>query len=329
MSEKQGLLSSGLAMVARNKRYLIWFWLLNLTLAELGTAAFRTAAHAILDHSFAAARIVHGFDISTVLELFARPEFGPMEAKSTPAFDFAFLFFLATALFLPGVFLGYASSVRLPRDDFFRACGRNLWRFIRLLIISGIIMSIFAGILFAIQAALLKKADASTNELLPFQLRMLTLAVIFLIMASLRIWFDLAEVDVVLSDERAVRRSIWAGLKQTLRSLPRLLTSYVITTIVAAIILFVGLWIWYKFVPPSSVIGAFLIGQITLFLLLVPRFWQRGVAVSYWQQEMAPPPPVVVAPPIPVEPVYPRPAITEVPESTPVVPEVLPPATES
>ena len=329
MSEKQGLLNSGLGMVARNKRYLIWFWLLNLTLAELGTAAFRTAAHSILDHSFAAARIVHGLDLSTVIELFARPEFGPIQAKSTPAFDFAFVFLLATALFLPGVFLGYASAVRLPRDDFFRACGRNLWRFTRLLIVSGIIMSIVAGILFAIRAALVKKADQSTNELLPFQLGLLTLAVIFLIMAALRIWFDLAEVDVVLNDQRAVRRSIWAGLKNMLRSLSRLLTSYVITTISAAIILVAGVWIWYKFVPPSSVVGAFVIGQITLFLLLIPRFWQRGVAVSYWQQEMAPPAPVVVEPPIPVEPVYPNPVITEVPESTPVVPEVLPPSTET
>lgn len=324
MSEKQGLLRSGLGMVARNKRYLIWFWLLNLALAELGTSAFRTAAHSVLDHSFAATRLAQGFHFATLLELFARPEFGPMQAKTTPAFDFAFVFFLATALFLPGVFLGYASAVRLPRDDFFRACGRNLWRFIRLLIIAGIIMSIFAGILFAIQAALVKKADVSTNELLPFQIRMLTLAVIFLVMTTFRIWFDLAEVDIVLNDQRAVRKSIWSALKHTLRSLPRLLASYVLTAIFAAIILVAGLWIWLKFVSPESVAGAFLIGQIVLFLLLIPRFWQRGVAVSFWQQQMAPPP-VVVAPPIPLDPVYP--VITEVPE--PVAPEISAPTLES
>jgi len=328
MSEKQGLMSSGFGMVARNKRYLVWFWLLNLTLAELGTSAFRTATHALLDHSFAAARLVRGFDLATLLELFARPEFGPMQAKSTPAFDFAFLFFLATALFLPGVFLGYASESRLPRDDFFRACGRNLWRFIRLLIVSGIILSIFAGTLFALQVALAKKADQSTSELLPFRVNLISLGVIFLIMTAVRIWFDLAEVDTVLNDQRAVRKSIWAGLKHMLRSLPRLLLSYVITTLVAAIVLVAGLWIWLKSVPPASVLGAFLVGQILLFLLLIPRFWQRGVAVSYWQQEMAPPA-VVVAPPIPVEPVYPETVVAEVPEPESVVPEILPRPAES
>jgi hypothetical protein len=132
----------------------------------------------------------------------------------------------------------------------------------------------------------------------------------------LRIWFDLAEVDTVLRDQPAVRKSIWHALKHTFQSLLRLLTSYVVITIVAAIFLVIGLWIWLKFVSPESLIGAFLVGQITLFLLLIPRFWQRGVAVSYWQQEMLPAP-VVASPPIPTEPIYPPPVITEVPEPTP------------
>jgi len=69
MSENNRLLGNGFAMVARNKRYLIWFWLLNLTLGELGTGAFRRSAHAILDHSLASGRLVHGFDLATFIEL--------------------------------------------------------------------------------------------------------------------------------------------------------------------------------------------------------------------------------------------------------------------
>jgi hypothetical protein len=41
-------------MVGHNKRYIFWFWLLDLTLAEFGTSAFRKSTHAVLDHSFAA-----------------------------------------------------------------------------------------------------------------------------------------------------------------------------------------------------------------------------------------------------------------------------------
>jgi len=288
-TEKSALLTSAAGMVGQNKRYIFWFWLLNLTLAEFGTAAFRNQAHEILDHSLQADRLVHGFDLNVLFEMLARPEFGPTKASTMPAIYFAVLFFVATALFLPGVLLGYASSYRLPREDFFRACGRNLWRFIRLMIVAGIVMGIVAGALFWLRDALLKMAAESTYELLPFSLSMASLAIIFLVMSVLRIWFDLAQADVVLSDQRAVRKSIAAGFRHTFRSLGRLLLSYVVITIVAAIILIGGLWAWMKYVPPDNVLRAFLVGQLTLLLLLILRFWQRGVAVSYCLQYMVEP----------------------------------------
>ena len=286
MTEKKSFLSSGLGMVGRNKRYIVWFWLLNLTLAEFGTSGFRGSAHAILDHSFYADRLLHGFSLSVVFELLARPEFGSFDAVRVPALFFAFLFFLATALFLPGVFQGYASTYRLPREDFFCACGRNLWRFVRLMIVSGIVMGGVAAIGFGTWGALVKKAGDSTNELLPFRVQMACLGVIFLVMTTLRIWFDLAEADIVLDDQRAVRKSIWRAFLHTFKGLGSLLGSYVVATIVAAIILAGGVCVWIKFVPSDSVIGAFIVAQVVLFLLLIPRFWQRGVAVSYWQQRM-------------------------------------------
>lgn len=311
-TKKRGLLRSGLGMVGNNKRYIFWFWLLNLTLAEFGTGAFRKSAHAILDHSFYGNRLIHGFDLSVMGELFARPEFGPMAAMTTPALYFAFLFFLATALFLPGVFAGYASTYRLPREDFFRACGRNLWRFIRLMIIAGFVMGIFAGVLFGLNGALVKKAGESTRELLPFEMQMTGLTLIFLVMTTLRIWFDLAEADVVLNDQRAVRKSIGAAFRHTFRNLGHLLRSYVVATIVAAIVLVGGLWSWMRFVAPESIFGAFLVAQLTLLFLLIPRFWQRAVAVSYWQQRM-------MVPVVAVPPVIPAPLVPE-----PVMPAVVP-----
>jgi hypothetical protein len=326
MNDNQGLLSSGLARLMRNKRYIVWFWLLNLILALFGTIGFAKSAGAILGHSLAADRLTQGFHLGTFINLLSLPEFPHLNSITGPAVYFAVLFFLFTALFLPGVFAGYASTYRLPREDFFRACGRNLWRFIRLLIIAAIIMVIFTGVLFAVNGAIVKKAGESTNELLPFELQMTGLAVIFLIMSTLRIWFDLAEADIVLNDQRAVRKSIAAGFRHAFHSLGSLLGSYVLTTIVAAIFLVVGLWLWMRVIPAQSVGRAFVLGQIILFVLLIPRFWQRGIAVSYWQQHMIapvvavnpaelPPAPVVVAPePTPAP--APAPVVTAAPPET-------------
>ncbi|HEY6370769.1 MAG TPA: hypothetical protein VIX37_09330 [Candidatus Sulfotelmatobacter sp.] len=315
MSEHKGLLSSGLGMVLRNKRYIFWFWLLNLTLGEFGTSAFRESAHPILDHSLASNRLTHGFDVAVMFDLFARPEFGFMQAMAFPALYFGFLFLLATALFLPGVFQGYASTYRLPREDFFRACGRNLWRYIRLMFIAAIVMGIATGALFALHGVLERKAAESTKELLLPEVRFIGLFVIFLIMTVFRIWFDLAEADIVLSDQRAVRKSIGAGFRHTFRGLGRLLTSYVVATIIAAIILVGCLWMWMKIVAPESVVRAFIVAQIMLLLLLIPRFWQRGVAVSYWQQRM-------LAPVAVVEPVLPQPV--PVAAAAPITPSPVP-----
>jgi len=323
----KGILSSGLGRVLRNKRYVFWFWLLNLTLAEFGTAGFRRSAHAILDHSLYARPLLQRFDVGIFTELLAKPDFGLMNSMTMPAFYFAVLFFLATALFLPGVFLGYSSNYRLPREEFFRACGRNLWRFIRLMIVAGIVMGIVAGILFGINGAIVKKAGESTNEVLPVKLQFAGLAVIFLIMTTLRIWFDLAEADIVLNDQRAVRKSIWSALKHALRSLPRLLTSYVVATIVAGLVLMGGLWMWKKFVAPESIVGAFLVAQIILFLLLIPRFWQRGVAVSYWQKRMLVP--VGTMEPIsPVPTQVPTASVAPVPTAAPVASSPITPPQE-
>jgi hypothetical protein len=316
MSENKGLLSSGLGMVSRNKRYIFWFWLMNITLAEFGTGAFRRNVHAILDHSLEASRLLHGFDLATMITLFMRPEFGQMNAMQMPAAYFSFVFLLATALFLPGVFAGYASIYRLPREDFFRACGRNLWRFIRIMIIALIVMGIFAGLLFTLNGWIVKKAGESTNELLPFEVRITGLTIVFLIMTTLRILFDLTEADVVLNDQRAVWKSLLAALKHTLSSLPRLLTSYVISTIVAAIVLVGGLWVWVKAVAPESIVGAFIIAQLTLFLLLIPRFWQRGVAVAFWQQKMLVP--VAAVQPVAYVAVPPAVPVVPVPEPAPI-----------
>jgi len=324
----QGLLSSGLGMVIRNKRYIFWFWLLNLTLAEFGTAAFRRGIHAIMDHSLHASQLLPSFDLGVAIELLIRPDFGHLNSMTTPALYFAVLFFVATALFLPGIFAGYASTYRLPREDFFRACGRNLWRFIRIMIIAAIVMGIIAGLLFWANGAIADKADASTNEKLPFELQVIGIAVIFLIMTMLRIWFDLAEADTVLNDQRAVRKSIRAAFKHTFRSLARLLGTYVISTIVAAIFMVLGLWIWMRLVTPTNHLGAFIIAQITLFLLLIPRFWQRGIAVSYWRQQMLVP--VVAMQPIePTPTIVTAPPVTTVPEPEAVITNQEPPPPET
>jgi hypothetical protein len=289
MNNRTSLVSAAAQIAGRNKRYVIWFYLLNLIFAHFGASAFSDNAHSMLDHSLYADKLLHGFNVAVLIEMLARPEFGSVHAAAHPAMMFAVVFFLASLFFMPGVLLGYASDHRLPRDEFFRVCGRNVWRFVRLFLFFTIVAGIVAGILFWALSALVAAADKTSNERLPFFTNLLGTMVIFLVLSVIRIWFDLAQTDVVLRDQHATRKSVAAGFRKVKRNLGRLLGSYVVIAIVALLVLVAGIWLWHTIVPPSGIFGAFLVGQATLLLLLATRFWQRAVAVAFCVGEMAAP----------------------------------------
>ena len=291
MSGETGLLSSAWRIVTRNKRYIFWFWLLNITLAEFGTAAYRNSIHEVLDNSLYADRLLHGFNLITYFDLLARPETGSLMASEMPAMYFALLFMVATIFLMPGVFRQYTSEYRVSKEEFYRTCGKNLWRFVRLLLIYAVIAAPLAAILFGIRRGLLKLADKSTSELLPVYVGLIGLIVIFLIMTLVRVWFDLAEVDVVVRDQPLVRKSVGAGWRYSRRFWVSLLGAYVGISVLALLVLVVGVWVWHMVVPASSWIGALIISQAMLILWLCARFWQRAVAAEFHLREM------LIAPP--------------------------------
>jgi hypothetical protein len=268
--EKTNLLSTGARIAGSNKRYVIWFYLLNLVLAIFGYAD----------------RLLHGFDLMAFLELLARPEFGSVTGSTVPAIFFALLSFLATMALLPGVLLGYASEHRLPRADFYRACGQNIWRFVRLFLFFVIIAGPIVGILGAAQNALIKAADQTSNERLPFFVQLASMGIIFLVLTAIRIWFDLAQTQAVVSDQGKVRKSIAAAYRGMKGYRLRLLGSYVLIALFAGVVLLAGIWVWIKIVPAESVLGAFLVGQAILLILLAARFWQRACTVAFYRDYM-------------------------------------------
>ncbi|HXX27454.1 MAG TPA: hypothetical protein VEI99_03265, partial [Terriglobales bacterium] len=48
------------------------------------------------------------------------------------------------------------------------------------------------------------------------------------------------------------------------------------------LILLAGILLWHALVPPGNVLGAFLVSQAILLLLLASRFWQRAIAVAFY-----------------------------------------------
>jgi hypothetical protein len=285
-NERTSLQAAGARIARRSKRYVIWFYLLNLALALGGAAAFSEQAHAILDHSLYSDRLLHGFDLMALFELIARPEFGSTTGITVPALCFAGLFFLATMLLIPGVLLGYASDHRLPREEFYRTCGQNIWRFVRLFFFFVIIAGAASGLLGTAQYYLVKATDESSSERLSFFVQLACMGIIFLILTAIRIWFDLAQTQIVVRGQGEVRKAIAAAHRGMKHYRMRLLGSYVGIALLAGVVLFVGIWVWIRIVPPASVVAAFIVGQVILLILLAARFWQRACAVAFYRDYM-------------------------------------------
>jgi hypothetical protein len=289
MNEKQNLVSAGAGTSQRNLRYIVWFYLLNLLFAWFGASGVGTHAHRIMDHSLYSDKLLHGFDAAVLGELIGRPEFGPMQSSTMPAVFFGILFLLASLTFMPGVLLGYSSDHRISREEFFRACGRDLWRFVRLFVVAAIVVGVTVALLSTGIDALAKAADKTNYEMLPFFTNVAGWIIILLALTKIRIWFDLAQTDVVLRDQTAVRKSLAFGFRTLRKNAGRLLGTYLAISLVALVVLAAGIMLWHFIVPPSSVIGAFLVSQLTVLLLLATRFWQRASAVAFYVKQTAEP----------------------------------------
>jgi hypothetical protein len=295
MTDEKGWLSTAWQRVRENWRYIFWFWLLNVTLAEFGTAAYRGQLRSVLDHSLYSHQLVDGFNFSTYFELTINPQLGSMLGARMSAFYCAFLFAVATLLLMPGVFRQYTSEYRVSKEEFFRTCGRNLWRYVRLILVYALIALPLSGILFGIHYGLNKVAEKSLNEMAPFWVGLGTLLIIFLILMTVRIFFDIAEVDLVVRDQPSAWRAIGNGFRYGRRFLGRLLGSYCVIALFAFAITVIGVWLWKTIVPANRWVGGFLIAQAMLFALLAMRFWQRSVAAQFFMREM-----LVVPAPVPL-----------------------------
>src|SRR5262249_20839905 len=157
-----------------------------------------------------------------LFEFLTKPDTGSIHATARSAGYAAVLFVLLSLVFMPGVFAGYVADARIPREEFFRACGKDLWRFLRLGFFPLPIAIPISMILGAIKNALVKAADNTSNERLPFFVSLGSSCLTFIVLLAIRAWFDLAQADVVVRNEGRVRKSLASGFRTSRRYLGRL-----------------------------------------------------------------------------------------------------------
>lgn len=279
MSDHSSILAEGAGRVWRRQRIVWWIWLVNLLLAFASAMPLSHRIGAVTDHSLAAQRLVNGFDWGTYSELLSTPDvnFG----SAYPESSLAVLVFFVFMLFMTGgVLASYVNEYKLSTRDFFANCGAFFWCWVRL----SIFLAIIAGALLYGGHAFLhwagKLINNAAGEKTGYSVALFAILLTTFAMMAVRLWFDMAQVEAVVEDERAVRRSLKHAFKLTFSNFGSLFWLYFRISFLAWLGLVIGLWLWIRLSGPAAII----MFESVLLWWVGTRMWQRASEVAWYQR---------------------------------------------
>lgn len=293
------------------KPHLFTLYIANLLFGWFGAFGLSAQVRAVTGTSLYSERLVRGFDLGVFLDLINRPEITPYSQVPT-ALALSALFVVFQLFLTGGIITRYLSNTQpLEQSRFYGACGENFWRVVRLALVFVVVAALVAGILQAIRAGLEAATDNSAHYRAGLVLQSAMLVIQALALLWVRMWFDLAQTQTVATAASHIRPSIGYGFKSARHALG-LYGNYVFLGIVTAVVVALGLFLWWTKAPASPVIISFLILQSTLACLFVFRWWQRAIAAA-WYQRNIPLPAAIES--LPFAPLPPESAIPEMPLS--------------
>ncbi len=318
MYERRSIFLHGLSLTLRRYPALLWTYVFSLGLALIFSLRFHAQFASILNHSLAAQRLSNGFDLATVAGAFLRLHDGPSEGRAG-SFASVPLFVIVYFLLVPGTLFCYQTASPARLSTLFHQGLLYFWRFIRITILTLIVSGLILGLLSFLQTKWAEHVDNHAVGLHSFLARMIGVVIIALVACFLRLYFDLVEVYTVQiglhlrangASDRRVRSTLGPAWRILRAHFAEAYPIFLFLAILGAAAVLVTARISVHMLAQPRVWPMFLLTQIGLFLMLLTRFWQRGVETSLSLQH-----PIYPPPQIPISSVA-----THVPPFSPVVP---------
>jgi hypothetical protein len=309
-----GSVRSSAGLVWRHQRLVWWIFAVSLVLAWLGSLTTRAVLSSVLDHSLESAKLVTGFDISTMVLMLARPDVS-MRALAPGAVG-ATLVFLIYLLFIDGgVFAVFLDDRKLSRAEFFENAGLFFWRMVRLALYSLVPFALLAAAHSAINKFAGKLSNDAPQERLGFFVNVAGLLLILLVALFVRLCFDLAQAHIVRDNERRLLGTLWNSIKLSFHS-GKLYASYVGIGLFATIMFAIGIGIWI-YLPHSAMAASFVVLELVTVIQIASRLWMKAASARW--VALLPYPEALAPVPLPVQ-ATPEPAV-EVTDVQPPLPE--------
>ena len=287
MTQHRSLFIHGLGLTLRRFPALLWAFAFNFVYSAITTARVSSAIGVVTNTSLAAGPIAHGFDLGTVGGLFLKLNEGP---GLTPGISASVLLYFATYfLIVPGTLFCYQTGAPARLSGLLQVGLLHFWRFVRISVLTMVVMGIVLGLLVAIWSKVSDRIDATIVGRPAFLLEAAGLLVIMLVAAVMRLYFDLVEVYTIQlglhlrpsgKPDRRVRRTLLPAFRALRQNFSRAYLVFVFLSILGfAAVVVTGRIAMHSLAQPR-VWPMFLLTQAGLFLLLLTRFWQRGAETT-------------------------------------------------
>jgi hypothetical protein len=306
-------LVNGFARLGRAWRMVLLLWLVNVALA----APFAVALAADLDASLGRSRVhenlLEGFDMGWQGELQEGARglvetFGPELLRGGAFFENLERWWQGDLVSLPPVLVGAAIVYAViwafllggvierlgagpygagapGAAGFFGACGRSFFRFLRLVLLSGVLYYLVYRLARAGFGWLADALRDVTAERTALAWTFLGLAVIVLLLTVIRVVFDYAKIAVVAEGRKSALGAAWRGLSFVASRPAGTLLLYGAVALAGLLLLAL-----YAAVAPGpghgtwiGVILAFLLGQLALATKLALRLGLLGAETAYFR----------------------------------------------
>jgi hypothetical protein len=280
---KPRLFLPGARLVWRQQRALWLIYAVNLILGVFATRETVVRSGEILNHSAAAERLARGSDIGTYFELMLHPSMPFAGARQTMIYSgIVFTIFMVFAT--GGVLTAFYEDRPFHVGVFFAACGENFTRLFRLMVYFIIVLLPVLILATLASTAFGRLERSSISPFPPFYFLGGVLLVLALILTSLRLWFDLAELLAVAEGEESMRRVVRRGLGLLHGNFLTLFWAYVRIAVVGWIGFLFGLYLWMYHLRPEWTAAAFILSQLMILFSLAVRLWQRAAGAVWLRQ---------------------------------------------
>jgi len=162
-------------------------------------------------------------------------------------------------------------------------------------------IAIVFGLLALVQHVSDKMASDAPRELQGFFVQAGGSFLCLLIAFFVRAWFDLAQARTVIDHVRGMRVLSFRSFVLALRNLPRLLSIYLTTAIIAGIAVLAAWTLWLR-IPHGSFGTSWLLLELLTLVLVGARMWPRAATVVWYENYAelhTPPLPLPLIPPPP------------------------------